>query len=164
MDWNTSYYMSSWITPEYIDHEVFEVLKHSGSITKDWHSMIQGLASSPKMWSPWQHFRAWDPSWLHSPLAGHHWATWTYHSTRSTQASLQLKRSTSKAWVTKAQQDGLINVVINSWLLACKASWESSILCQIRTKNESLFSSFSSIRIILKKSTSYSTQTRVANI
>jgi hypothetical protein len=44
-----SYYMSSWIASEYMDHEVFEVLKHSGSIPKDWHSMIQGLALSPKM-------------------------------------------------------------------------------------------------------------------
>jgi hypothetical protein len=41
-----SYYMSSWITSEYMDHEVFKVLKHSGSITK-----------------------------LPSPQAGHHWAT-----------------------------------------------------------------------------------------
>jgi hypothetical protein len=32
-----SYYMSSWITSKYMDHEVFEVLKHSGSMTKDWH-------------------------------------------------------------------------------------------------------------------------------
>jgi hypothetical protein len=159
-----SYYMSSWITPEYIDHEGFEVLKHSGSITKDWRSMIQGPQSSPKMRSPWQHFRARAPSWHSIPQAGHHWATQTCHSTHSTQASLQTKRSTSKPWATKAQQDWPINMVINSELLTCKASWESSILCQTRAKSESLFSSFSSIQIISKKSTSYSTQTRVANI
>jgi hypothetical protein len=38
------------------------------------------------------------------------------------------KRSTSKAWATKAQQDWLVNLAINSQLLACKASGEGSIL------------------------------------
>jgi hypothetical protein len=117
-----SYYISSWITSEYTDHEVFKVLKHSGSITKDWHSTIQGPTSSPKMWSPRQLFRVQAPNWLPSPQAGHHWATRTYHSTCSTQAFLQLKRSTSKAWATKAQQDWPINVTINNRLLVCNAS------------------------------------------
>jgi hypothetical protein len=31
---NMSYYISYWITSECIDHEVFEVLKHSGSGTR----------------------------------------------------------------------------------------------------------------------------------
>jgi hypothetical protein len=59
---NMSYYMSSWITLEYMNHEVFKVLKHSGSIIEDWNSMIQGTTSSPKMQSPRQLFRAWAPS------------------------------------------------------------------------------------------------------
>jgi hypothetical protein len=119
---NMSYYMSSWITSEYIDHELFEVLKHSGSDIKDWHSMIQGPASSPYMRSPRQLFRAWALSWLPSPQAGHHWATRTYHITHNTQSSLQPKRSISKAWATKAQQDWPINMDINNWLLVCTAS------------------------------------------
>jgi hypothetical protein len=84
--------------------------------------MIQGPASSPKMWSPRQLFRARATNWLPSPQVGHHCATWTCHSTRSTQDFLQPKRSTSKAWETKAQQDWPINMVINSRLLVCKAS------------------------------------------
>jgi hypothetical protein len=54
-------------------------------------------------------------------------------------------------------------MVINSRLIVCKASWESSILCQIHAKSESLLSSFSTIQIISKMSISYSSQTRVAN-
>jgi hypothetical protein len=38
------------------------------------------------------------------------------------------KRSTSKTWATKAQQDWPINLAINSRLLACKASGEGPIL------------------------------------
>jgi hypothetical protein len=89
---------------------------------------MQGPASSPKMWSPLQLFSAQAPSWLSNPLMGHRWATQTYHNTRSTQSFLQPKRSTSKHWATKARQDWSVIVTINSRLLACKASWESSIL------------------------------------
>jgi hypothetical protein len=85
--------------------------------------MIHRPASSPKMQSPQRLFRPRAPSWLPSPPVGHHWATQTCQSTRSTQAFLQPKRSTSKAWATKAQQDWPINVAINSWLLAYNASW-----------------------------------------
>jgi hypothetical protein len=138
-------------------------LKYRGSDTKDWHSMVQGPASSPKMQNPRQLFRAQASNWLLSPQVGCHWATQTCHSTHNTQSSLQPKRSTSKAWVTKAQQDWPDSMAINSRLLVCKASWESSILCQTHAKSESLFSSFSRIQIISKKSTSYSTQTSVAN-
>jgi transposase InsO family protein len=60
-------------------------------------SMVQEPASSPKMRSTWQLFKAQAPSWLPSPRLGHHWATRTCHSTRSTQAFLQPKRSTTKA-------------------------------------------------------------------
>jgi hypothetical protein len=163
MAWNTSYYMSSWITSEYTNHEVFEVVKHSGSVTKDWHSTIQGPASSPKMWSPRQLFRAWAPSWLPSHRVGHHWATWTCHSTSNTQTFLQPKRSTSKAWATKTQQDWPVNVVINSRLLVCKASSGRALLCQTDLKRESLLSNFSSIQNISKKGTPYSNHIRVTN-
>jgi hypothetical protein len=96
---------------------------HSGSVTKDWHSMLQGPASSPKMWSPRPLFRARAPNWLLNPVMGHHWATQAYHSTCSTQSFLQPKRSTSNAWPTKAQQDWPVNLIINNQLLVCKASW-----------------------------------------
>jgi hypothetical protein len=39
-------------------------------------------------------------------------------------AYLQFTRSTSKDWTTKTQQDWLINVGINNWLLACNTSWD----------------------------------------
>jgi hypothetical protein len=85
-------------------------------------------ALNPKMRSPRQLFRARSPNWLPSPPVGCHWATWTCHSNCCTQAFLQQKRSTNKAWATKAQQNWPINVVINNQLLVCKASWQSSIL------------------------------------
>jgi hypothetical protein len=52
--------------------------------------------------------------------------------------------STNKAWATKAQQDWLVNIVINSWLLACQ-SWNriNSILCQTRVNESVLLTSFS---------------------
>jgi hypothetical protein len=123
-------------------------LKYSRSDIKDWHSTVQGPTSSPKMWSPRQLFRSQAPSWLPSPQVGCHWATRTCHNTHNTQASLQPKWSTSKAWATKAQQDWSVNMTINSWLLVCKASWKSSILWQTQAKSESLLSNFSSIQII----------------
>jgi hypothetical protein len=38
------------------------------------------------------------------------------------------KQQQDKAWATKPQQDWPINMVINSWLLACKASWDKLYL------------------------------------
>jgi hypothetical protein len=96
---------------------------HSGSVTKDWHSMLQGPTSSPKMQSPRPLFGARAPSWLPTPPLGRHWATRTCHNTHNTQEFLQPKRSKSKSWATKAQQDWPVNVVINNRLLVCKASW-----------------------------------------
>jgi hypothetical protein len=34
------------------------------------------------------------------------------------------KQHQGKAWATKAQQDLLVNVAINNWLLVCKVSWD----------------------------------------
>jgi hypothetical protein len=48
-----SYYMSSWITSEYMDHEVFDVLKHSGSITKDDHEVFDVLKHSGSITKDW---------------------------------------------------------------------------------------------------------------
>jgi hypothetical protein len=42
-------------------------------------------------------------------------------------------------------------MAINTWLLVCKASRISSILCQTHAKSESLLSNFSSIQIISKE-------------
>jgi hypothetical protein len=100
---------------------VLKIIKHSESITKGWHSTLQGPALSPKMRSPRPLFRARTPSRLPSSAVGRHWATQTCHNTRSTQTFLQPKRFTSKAWSTKAQQDWPVNVTINNRLLICKA-------------------------------------------
>jgi hypothetical protein len=145
-----------------MDYEVFEVLIHSGSITKECHSMIQGPTLSHKMWSPWHLFRARAHSWL--PVLK-----------QITTAPIELatapivlrhlcnkKISTSKAWATKAQQDCPINVATNNRLLVCKASWESSILCQTCAKSESLFYVLALFQTFLKKGASYSNHTRVA--
>jgi hypothetical protein len=128
MTWNTSYYMNSYITLEHTDHEVLVVVKYIAEALQKTPLMLQGPASSPKMRSPRSFFRAWAPSWLFSPPVGRHWATRAYHSTRSTRAYLQAKRSTSKTWATKAQQDWPVNIAINNRLLICKFSWKSSIL------------------------------------
>jgi hypothetical protein len=127
MAWNMSYYMNSCITAEYTDHEVFKISTQRERYKRR-HSTMQGPASSPKMRSPRHLFRARAPSWLSSPPVGRHCAIQICHSTRSTQAFLQRKRSTNKDWVTKAQQDWPVNVAINSRLLACQASRESFIL------------------------------------
>jgi hypothetical protein len=34
------------------------------------------------------------------------------------------KQHQGKAWATKGQQNLLVNMVINRWLIACKASWD----------------------------------------
>jgi hypothetical protein len=84
------------------------------------NSMIQGSASSPKMWSTRRLLNASAPSWPLSLQVGCQ-ATQTYCNTHSTYVSLHTIKFTSKAWASKAQQDLPVNVAINSRLLVCKA-------------------------------------------
>jgi hypothetical protein len=150
-----SYYMNSCITSEYTDHEVFEVVKHiAKALWKTGTRCYKGphralrcgvLNRSSELGLP-------------ADIPVLRWVATRPHKLATAPAVLshlcKKKRSTSKTWTTKAQQDWPINVGINSWLLVCNASWENSILCQTRAKSEFLFSSFSPIQNFSMKVTS----------
>jgi hypothetical protein len=95
-------------------------LKHSGSETKYYHSMIQGLTSA--LWC--EVLDCCSRGRLPSHLTvlgltiGPHKFVTAVIILRHLYTQL---KSTSKGWATKAQQDWLINVVTNSRLLAHKA-------------------------------------------
>jgi hypothetical protein len=102
--------------------------KHSGSDTKDCTRRYNG---------PHQALRCGVPdssTELGSPanFPALRWVATRLHELTIAPAVLRhfcnKKRSTSKTWATKAQQDWSVNMAINSRLLVCKASWESSIL------------------------------------
>jgi hypothetical protein len=102
--------------------------KHSGSDTKDgtrqykgphWALRCEVLDSSSELGPP-----ADFPVLRWVAIGPHELAT----ATAVLRYFCNKKRSTSKSWATKVQQDWSVNVAINSWLLASKALGESSIL------------------------------------
>jgi hypothetical protein len=124
MSRNMSYYMNSCFTSEHTDHVKCSKFKHSRSETKDGTWRYKGLhhALRCEVLNSSLELR------ISADFLALRWVAIGPHKLAAVPAVLQPKRCTSKAWATKAQQDWPINVAINSRLLACKASWESSIL------------------------------------
>jgi hypothetical protein len=93
--------------------------KHSGSFTKDCTRCYKGPHRALRCGVPNSCLEIGSPAGI--PLL--QWVTTGPHK-----LFCNPKRSTSKAWATKAQQDWSVNVAIKSWLIVCRPSWESFIL------------------------------------
>jgi hypothetical protein len=102
--------------------------KHSGSVTKDCTRCYKGPHRALRCEVPNSCLELGSLAGI--PLL--RWVATMPHKLATAPAVLKHfcnpKRSTRKAWATKAQQDWPVNVAINSWLIVCKASWESFIL------------------------------------
>jgi hypothetical protein len=115
-----SHYMNSWVTKRYIDNEVFEFKNIAESKPKYYHSVIQGLASALRCEVLDCCLRGGLPSLLSllRLVTGSHPLSTVV--TKPWHLCTQMK-NISKDWATEAQEDWLVNVTINSGLLACKA-------------------------------------------
>jgi hypothetical protein len=122
MAWIQSYCMNSGVIKEIHKWWSSRVLKTSivEAKPKYYHSAIQGSASALNAKSSAAAHGAGSQvssQTSGSPL-GH---THLPQQSQNPDSSAHTLTNTSKAWVTKAQQDWPVNVTINSWLLACKA-------------------------------------------